>query len=322
MLTVTRAAAVLLLSLVAAPPDDASVWRTVLSDTESFAHAPGDAPATAPGRRWRARLVRLRDPALRARSLAFLPDLEATALRRRQGLRIEAELRALHGELKWSPGGPDWLRALAGDDAMAALQEVTELSLADKQDPHSKDFHRNTAIDDAWVERLVGLRSLRRLDLGTAELHGPGLKAIGTLTSLEVLNLTLCPLGDDALAHLAGLTELRALIIASTKVTGAGWRHLGRLTKLENLNAHSCPIDDEGLSQVGSRLATAAAVAPLASLPALAELDLSDRQATPAGIAEAARIPTLRLLRVPRDAHLDKDIEVLRQRRPEVAVNP
>ena len=64
-------------------------------------------------------------------------------------------------------------------------------------------------VNDAWLERIAGLPDLRRLDVANADIRGPGLKHLGTLPSLESLNLTLTPITDDALerCQLAGVYD-------------------------------------------------------------------------------------------------------------------
>jgi hypothetical protein len=188
---------------------------------------------------------------------------------------------------------------------------------------------RNERVTDLWLERLSGLTSLRKLDLANCAIQGQGLRHVGGLTRLRELNLTLTPIADDALAHLAGLTDLRKLGLASTQCNGTGFAHLKALRKLESVNFHFTPLNDDGLraiSQVpisdrlwfahthftdkGSASLTALtqlkrcgigsaeqgssgeAVASLASLP-LEDLALLDNQATPIGLAHAAKIATL-----------------------------
>ena len=152
--------------------------------------------------------------------------------------------------------------------------------------------------------------------------------------SRRLATITLTPITDEALRHLAGLIELRVLGLASTQCTGTGFTHLKGLKKLENVNFHFTPLNDDGLRAItqvpisdrlwfahtrftdagaaalsqltelkrcgiGStdKASSGEAVAALARLP-LEDLSLLDNQATPAGLAYAAKIATLRRLDV------------------------
>jgi Leucine-rich repeat (LRR) protein len=209
---------------------------------------------------------------------------------------------------------------------------LTSISLYMKVDAHAKDYKLNSKVGDEWVSKLAGLPDLRSLDLENTELRGPGLKAVGTLKTLERLNLTLCPVDDAHFDALAGLTRVTSLGLASTKVRGEGLRHLTAWTALANLNCHNAPIDDPGLAaigrlssltrleivhtrfsdagapalagllnlerlQLGSRAATGASLAVLASLPKLRELDVHDGMLSLEGWRHAAAIKTLKVLR-------------------------
>ncbi|MFT7514816.1 MAG: hypothetical protein ACI9QL_004041 [Candidatus Omnitrophota bacterium] len=158
------------------------------------------------------------------------------------------------------------------------------------------------------------------------------MQRVGRLHGLEELNLTLTAVTDEGLRQLGGLTQLRVLGLASSQCTGSGFAPLGKLTHLESINFHFTPLNDEGLraiSEVGVQgrlwfahtkftdagaaslaklsglrvcgigsthpLSSGDAVAALAGLP-LEELSLLDRQATPAGLAHAAKIKSLRRL--------------------------
>ena len=192
---------------------------------------------------------------------------------------------------------------------------------------------RNEKVTDEWLECLSGVSTLRRIDLANCS-PGDGLRHLSHLTGLREVNLTLTPITDEALRHLAGLTELQVLGLASTQCTGTGFMHLKGLKKLENVNFHFTPLNDDGLRAItqvpisgrlwfahtkftdagtaglsnlkglkrcgiGStdKASSGESVAALAKLP-LEDLALLDNQATPAGLAYAAKIATLRRLEV------------------------
>jgi len=234
-----------------------------------------------------------------------------------QSLRLAADVRAAGGKL-----------ITASDGSLT-------IELYNGNNPLKGKGGKNEAVTDEWLQKLVGLQSLKKLDLANCAITDEGLRSLRGLVSLEELNLTLTPVTDAGLAHLGGLTALRFLGMASTKCTGAGFTNLRALKKLENVNFHFTPLNDAGLkaiSEVGvaGRLwfahskftdAGAASLAALRELKAcgigstekessgeaiaflkglerLEDLTLLDNQATPAGVAHASGIRSLRKLDV------------------------
>jgi len=273
------------------------------------------------------------DPLLRIRARELIPTLERAALARPHLLAVAGAVRAARGTVRFEGGGPQWLREVAGDDAMRLFDRLTAIDLNDKGNPHDPAYKRNTTLSDAWLTNLVDLPDLTYLDLSNTSVAGPGLKHVGALKSLERLNLTLTPITDPWLEQLRSLTNLRVLSLASAKCSGAGYKFLGSLKRLETANFHTAPVDDAGLAgigkvpsherleivhthftdagaqalaklvnlerlQMGSRKATGAAVKPLTGLKKLRELDLHDGQASVVGVRHAGEIQSLRVLRV------------------------
>jgi hypothetical protein len=274
----------------------------------------------------------IQDPGLRAKTSGSLDEIVAAAALHRRVSDLGKDVTELGGLVVVEGGGPAWMRSLAGDPAMQVFDRLVTLSLNDKTNPHFKDYKLNTRVNDAWMERLSGLPDLRALDVANMDVRGPGLRAAGTLRSLESINLTLTPITDESLGALAGLTRLKVLGLASTKVTGTGMEPLQGLRKLENLNFHSTPVNDAGLEwigkmscllrleivhtqftdagtralsgllnlerlQLGSRKATGAGLAFLHDLPRLRELDVHDGMLTPEGFRNVGAARTLRVLR-------------------------
>lgn len=273
------------------------------------------------------------DPLLRIKVRELLPELERAAALRPRVLDVAAATKAAKGTARFENCAPQWLRDLIAEDSTHVFDRLTSIDLYDRQNPHDKTYKRNDTLTDDWLSRLANLPDLVTLDLANMNVTGPGLKAVGTLTNLERLNLTLTPVTDPFLENLRDLTKLRVLSLASAKCTGEGFRFLGKLKQLENANFHFTPVNDAGLAgiatvtslerleivhchftdagapelaklvnlqrlQIGSREATGAAIAPLTALTKLRELDLHDGQASPEGIAHASRILSLRVLRI------------------------
>lgn len=279
-------------------------------------------------------ITKMSDKNLKGKLVTLLPEIEQAAKVRRSTLALEAEIKELGGKLICTPSAPQWLYLATGDVGTEIFDVPTAIDLYNGNNPLKGKGGRNERVTDEWLKRLSGLTTLRRLDLANCAVQGDGLQYITALTGLRELNLTLTPVTDDALRHLAGLTELRILGLASTQCTGTGFTHLHALRKLENVNFHFTPLNDAGLlaiSQVpicgrlwfahtrftdegathlktqtqlkrcgigsADKASSGEAVAALTKLP-LEDLALLDNQATPVGLAHAAKIATLRRLDV------------------------
>jgi hypothetical protein len=303
-----------LAALVAVPPpDDRSSPERLAADRTAMAAAIGDAD-------------------LRSKAQALIPEV-ARALERRGAIRqLAADVEAVGGKLTLSPGGPAWLYVALADEGVSLLDVPTAIDLYNGNNPLKGKGGRNEAVNDAWLSKLSQATSVKKLDLANCAIQGEGLRHLRSLTGLRELNLTLTPVSDGALEHLAGFTELRNLGLASTQCTGTGFAHLKALKQLETVNFHFTPLNDAGLAAIAevpiadrlwiahtkftdagaaalakqtrlkrcgigstSKESSGEAVAALVMAP-LEDLALLDNQATPAGLAHAAKITTLRIL--------------------------
>ena len=279
-------------------------------------------------------VARLRDAALKRKAREALPAIEAAAVAARRYAILAAEVKQAGGTIEFASAGPGWLREAAGDKAMRLFDVPVAINLYNGNNPLKGKGGLNTAINDAWLQRLRGLTTLTTLDLANCDVHRAGLEHVATLTSLVKLNLTLTPVTDDDLAPLASLTQLEQFSLASTACTGEGFARLTSLVRLQNLNMHHAETNDAGLAAIarvgdlerlwiahthftdasarhlaahenlrrlgiGSKSSdsSGAVIAGTAKLP-LAELELYDRQATDEALQHAAKIATLRYLNV------------------------
>lgn len=277
---------------------------------------------------------KITDKSLSARLLKLVPEIERAAKLNADFKSIEAKIAAVDGKIVFSQGAPQWLYLATADNGMEIFDVPAALDLYNGNNPLKGNGGRNEMVNDAWLENVSGIKTLRRLDLANCAIKGKGLRHLANLKGLRELNLTLTPVSDDSLQHLAGLSELRTLGLASTQCTGSGFTHLTGLKKLESVNFHFTPLNDDGLraiSQVSisgrlwfahtkftdagasslknlvhlkrcgigstDKASSGEAIAHLSKLP-LEELSLFDNQATPAGIAHAAKIGSLRKLDV------------------------
>lgn len=279
-------------------------------------------------------IAKVSDSNLQRKLADLLPEIERAAKVRRGTLALEAEIKEIGGKLICTPSGPQWLSLATGDTGTEIFDVPAAIDLYNGNNPLKGKGGRNERVTDEWLKRLSGLTTLRRLDLANCAIQGEGLQHIATLTGLREVNLTLTPVTDDAMKHLGGLTELRVLGLASTQCTGTGFTHLKGLRKLESVNFHFTPLNDAGLQAISQvpisgrlwfahtrftdegaahlksqtqlkrcgigsadKASSGEAVAALTKLP-LEDLALLDNQATPVGLAHAAKIATLRRLDV------------------------
>ncbi len=278
--------------------------------------------------------AKLSDDELKQKVSALLPTIEQAAERHRVQRRLASEIEELGGRLVWTPTAPQWLYLATGDIGTEVFDVIATIDMYNGNNPLKGRGGRNTQVTDAWLAKLSGVTTLKRLDVSNCEIHGDGLKHIAGLTGLREINLTLTPVTDEGLKYLVGLTELRSIGLASSQCNGTGFKHLKALRKLESVNFHFTPLNDAGLraisqvpiadrfwfahthfSDTGAQAlkslsslkrcgigskgkdSSGEAVAALSKLP-LEDLSLLDNQASPEGIAHAAKIKTLKRLDV------------------------
>jgi hypothetical protein len=306
------------LAILETPPADKRLLTQILSGEEGVDRA--------------ALIAQVSDKILQTKLAALLPAIEQAAKTRRATLALETEIKAVGGKLICTPSGPQWLYLATGDSGTEIFDVPAGIDLYNGNNPLKGKGGRNELVNDDWLQRLIGVATLRRLDLANCAVQGEGLKHIAALRELREVNLTLTPVNDSGLKHLSALTELRVLGLASTQCTGTGFVYLRELRKLENVNFHFTPLNDAGLQAISQvpisgrlwfahthftdegakslaalthlkrcgigsqeKASSGEAVAAIVKLP-LEDLALLDNQATPSGLAHAAKISTLRRL--------------------------
>lgn len=309
-------------------PADLDAVKRVLAVTDA---APADAAALHHS--LGEAISKIADPSLRQQVQDLIPELETAAAHHARVVQVVADLKASGGVTEVTPGGPAWLRTLAGDSAMAVFDQLTTVDINDKQSPHNKDYHLLNNVTDEWLARLDGMTELQHLNISNTAIHGPGLTHISNFIHLESLGMTLCPVTDEYLKNLSNLTEMKRFSLASATCDGTGFKYLGKMTKLENLNFHHALVNDDGLReicrmtsvqrleivhchwtdsgaanlanlknmqrlQLGSTMATGASVAFLRGLTNLKELDLHDLKDASLAVRYASEIPSLTVLRL------------------------
>jgi hypothetical protein len=123
----------------------------------------------------------------------------------------------------------------AGMKALAKLPKLTSLRLAGKELP-----------PDAAAE-LKGLTALKELYLSVGPLPEAGMKALGALDRLEVLQLgRFKPGADKVIPHVAKLTKLRTLDLTFSDLTDAGLAELAKLKDLTELKVGGTATTPKG----------------------------------------------------------------------------
>jgi Leucine-rich repeat (LRR) protein len=141
-----------------------------------------------------------------------------------------------------------------------------------------------TWASDADIERIAGLKSLKRLDLSLTYISDRGAESLKALDQLEELNLFAAEfITDAAMAFLRGSRQLKTLNLRGTDVTDTSLVYVADLSQLKSLDISFTQITDVGLEH-------------LASLAQLEELNLGGNKISGAGLHVLKLLPKLRKL--------------------------
>src|SRR5688572_2900267 len=141
-----------------------------------------------------------------------------------------------------------------------------------------------TWATDADVEKLAGIKTLKKLDLSLTYVSDAGAQTIGGLTQLEELNLFTAEfITDAAIAFLRSNTSLRVLNLRGTDVTDTSVEYISRLGNLRSLDISFTQIGDVGMEH-------------LAPLSQLEELNLGGTKISGAALHVLKYLPSLKRL--------------------------
>lgn len=161
-----------------------------------------------------------------------------------------------------------------------------------------------TQVSDAGLPHLMKLPRLDTLFLGFhshgdgANITDEGLKTVGKLVNLRLLDLSGTKISGEGLAHLKDLKNLKTLHLESTDVSEADLTYLEPFKSLEWLSLH-----DEG------RI-TDVAAEHLARLKSLRHLDVHFN-ITDKGVASLASLPHLEMFTLNGDGITDASAECI-----------
>ncbi len=230
---------------------------------------------------------KLTDPKVRADTERLLPELVQAAIRHDQDRLLLAEIKRLGGKVTLDIAAPDWLRSLAGDDALEVCGRIAELNLNERTDGHKEPEAKplSQRVNDDTLKLLAGQADLRRLELSGTAVTSAGLAHLKGLTNLQFLNVCLTAVSDDGFEHLAGMTKMRRMTVCASKITGSGFQHLAEMKQLESINLHSSPASDAGLAAIGK-------------LTSLRRLEIVHTNVTDVGLVHIANLINLRQLHI------------------------
>jgi hypothetical protein len=154
----------------------------------------------------------------------------------------------------------DDLPKVAAADA-AALEKLNQagavaMALASNTNLVSVNFSMaGPKVTDAQLDLLKPVAEQTFwLNLGGTAVTDAGLAQLAGLKNLQRLHLEKTAITDVGLAHLKGLAELRYLNLYGSKVTDKGLEHLKGLKKLQNLYVWQTAVTEEGAKALSASL--------------------------------------------------------------------
>ena len=159
---------------------------------------------------------------------------------------------------KWESG----INAIAAEEAIPG--EIRGLLLADFPVDDAmltqlagNDSIRTLCIDagqvtDDGLDKLIELPNLLHLRLRLSAISDDGLKTIGAMEQLQILNLPQADCTDAGIGHLIALKNLNQLRIGSTRLTNGACEQFARLGSLTSLHTIGIPIQDDGLKRIAA----------------------------------------------------------------------
>ncbi|WP_254507804.1 SMP-30/gluconolactonase/LRE family protein [Anatilimnocola floriformis] len=217
----------------------------------------------------------------------ILPAWKKNVLQQASDRELLAEVKRLGGKVTSEVVAPDWLRSLAGDEALTTFSRIVEIDWNERTDGHKEPTPKKITdrVNDDTLKLLAGQDHLRSLQLSGTAVTSAGLVHLKDLKSLERLNVCLTNCTDEGFEQLAGLTNMKRMTVCASKITGSGFQHLGGMKQLESINLHSSPASDDGLAAIGK-------------LPSLRRLEIVHTHVTDAGLAHLVSLEHLRQLHI------------------------
>jgi formylglycine-generating enzyme required for sulfatase activity len=145
--------------------------------------------------------------------------------------------------------------------------EITAINLGPTNKTEDKDLVRfrdltklnnlslvNTAIDDAGLKHLVGLKSLESLYQPDTKVGDAGLAHLKDMTGLVNLYLDGTKVMDAGLESLTGMTGLRVLYLRHTQISDAGLKHIKAMPGLCWVDLWGTKVTEAGVKELQAAL--------------------------------------------------------------------
>jgi hypothetical protein len=139
----------------------------------------------------------------------------------------------------------------AQDKALAEIQKRggkidRDETVKEKDKPVIAVNYATTPADDAALEPLKDIPTLRKVTLNGTKITDAGLEKVKGLAALKKLYLVDTKITDKGLEQLKDLKELEVLSLVGTEVTDAGLEHLKGLANLKDLFLYGTKVTDAG----------------------------------------------------------------------------
>lgn len=161
--------------------------------------------------------------------------------------------------------------------AMVAIRELNGEVKVSKEGKTTLVILHYIPVPKSIWEKLGTLDTVEQVELENSQISDNDLMHIGKLKQLQVAAFYNNPITSAGLVHLSGLTNLQNLGLNQTKVDSKGIKHLTAMTKLEKLWLDNSLVDDEAIEE-------------LSKLKQLQHLGLRGTRMTPEGIAKLKQL--------------------------------
>jgi len=149
---------------------------------------------------------------------------------------------------------PEVLQAFPNVETIDAMQSVLTLGGRVPQVGSVKQLELQNALLEGTNEPLSSLAkqfpNVVSLQLSGATLPAWDIQGLVGLTSLRELNLTGCDIDDEALRSLEAMDSLRVLSLSRTAITNESLGVLATLTKLRQLNVYQTGMDADTVASL------------------------------------------------------------------------
>jgi len=159
---------------------------------------------------------------------------------------------------------------------------------------------------DAGVRLLGSLHQLQVLDVSATNFNDAAMRHLGSLRQIQRLNLgSNSGISDAGLVWLKDLCQLQQLSLMGAQISGSGLVHLRALRQLTSLNLFRTNVEGPGLE----------------ALDQVISLDLAETQVDDAGLEHLQGLTQLRLLELTGSKVTDAGVKMLQKALPDCEIH-